>query len=276
MATESKLRAVVREPLLHFAVIAAAVFAADRAFGVEAPAAQDPYAQIVVDDAFVDGLVEQERLAAGSAPARDEALARWAREERLAREAVRLGLGAHDPILRRRLVQLAELWLEASVALDEPSDETLAFVLERDATRYAIPDARAIEHVYFARRRADPAADAEGARAALDDGAPVAALGDPFLLGARFPLRTRAELAGSFGEAFAAAVFALEGEGFSAPIESSYGVHLVRVTERRAARRPALDEVRARVRADWREEQTRAHVRAAEDALRARYEVVWR
>lgn len=269
-------RKLLAEPLLHFALIAAATFGLHRAFGEAAPA--DPPAgaeRIVIDDAFVDGLVEQERLATGHAPDRAEVERRWLREERLAREAIRLGLDAHDPILRRRLVQLAELWIEASVDVAEPTDEELAFVLSRDAERYAVPAAAAFEHVFFARRRADPRADAEVALARLRAG-PVedpASLGDPFLLGARQAARTRAELAGSFGPGFADAVLALEGDGWSAPIESSYGVHLVRPTERRAARAPDLAEVRARVRADWVTERTRAEVRAAEERLRERYVV---
>ncbi|MEZ4338754.1 MAG: peptidylprolyl isomerase [Sandaracinaceae bacterium] len=271
----SAARQLLKEPLLHFAVIAAATFGLHRAFGDAPPIEEAPSPErIVIDDAFVDGLVEQERLATGHAPDRAEVERRWLREERLAREAGRLGLAEHDPILRRRLVQLAELWIESSVEVAEPTDDELAFVLRRDAARYAVPSAVAFEHVFFASRRPDPRGDAIAARDRLRDDVEVpATLGDPFLLGARLPLRTRAELAGSFGPAFADAVLGLEGSAWSEPIESSYGVHLVRPTERRPARAPALAEVRARVRADWMAERTRAEVRAAEERLRERYVV---
>lgn len=266
---------LLREPILHFALIAGAVFAAHRAFGSEAPAPLDGDGpiRIVIDDAFVDGLVEEERLATGRAPARADVEQRWLRDERLAREALRLGLGEHDPILRRRLVQLAQLWLEAGVDLPEPTDEELAFVLDRDAARYAVAAAVGFEHVFFARRRTDALADARAALERLRESAveEPAALGDPFLLGGAIAPRTPAELAGSFGPGFATAVLAHERDGWSDPIESSYGVHLVRVTERRAPRRPDLAEVRERVRADWMAERTRAEVRAAEERLRARY-----
>ncbi|MCB9592350.1 MAG: peptidyl-prolyl cis-trans isomerase [Sandaracinaceae bacterium] len=275
MAAPSKTRALLEEPLLHFAVLAAVVFGLHRLLAEDptpapAPAADDA---LVIDDAFVDGLVEQERLATGRAPDRDAVTRRWIRDEVLAREATRLGLADHDPVVRRRLVQLAELWLEASVELPEPTDEQLAFVLERDRARYAAPGAVAFEHVFFASARADATGDARAARERLEAGTEAAALGDPFLLGARIAARTDAELRGSFGPPFAAAVAALEGDGWSEPIESSYGVHLVRVTSRTPPRAPTLDEVRDRVRADWMAERLAAETRAAVERVRARYVV---
>jgi len=268
----STTRRVLREPMLHFAVLAALIFAAHAAFGGAAPddpPPRDP-ATIVLDEAFLDGLAERERLATGRAPDRDALERDWLREEILVRESERLGLGAHDPILRQRRVQLAELWLEASVDVPEPSDDELSAILRRDRARYAQPAQVSFTHVFFASRRGDPMADAAAARARMPVPYP-AQLGDPFLLGASIRGRTRDALAGSFGEGFADAVFALEPETWSAPIESSYGAHLVFVNERTEPRDPPLDEVRDRVRADWIAERTEAETRAAFERLRARY-----
>ncbi|MGZ3439378.1 MAG: peptidylprolyl isomerase, partial [Polyangia bacterium] len=58
-----------------------------------------------------------------------------------------------------------------------------------------------------------------------------------------------------------------------APIESSFGLHLVRVSARTAARPATLDEVRAPLRQLWRERQRAALRRAGLERLRRRYEV---
>ena len=176
------MRRVLRDPLLHFAVLAALIFAAHRAFGGDAPPADEAAdgATIVIDESFLDGLAERERLATGREPDRDALERDWLREEILVREAERLGLGAHDPILRQRQVQLAELWLQASVEVPEPSDAELSAILRRDRARYAEPARVTFEHVFFANRRDDPLADA--ARAEIPDATPTST-GDPFLLG---------------------------------------------------------------------------------------------
>ncbi len=267
---------VLREPLVHFAVLAVLVFGVHRLFGepeaTPAPAsATRPH--IVIDEAFVDGLVEQDRIASGRAPDREEVTNRWLRDEILAREATRLGLAEHDPIMRQRLVQLAELWLEANVQVADPTDEQLQFILERDRARYVSPATVAFVQVFFASSRARADEDAADARAQITGMNPMdaARLGDPHLLGVRIAASTQAELAGSFGAPFAAAVFSLDERTWSEPIQSSFGFHLVYISEREDARIPTLDAVRARVRSDWLAERTRTEVRRARAELRAAY-----
>ena len=60
---------------------------------------------------------------------------------------------------------------------------------------------------------------------------------------------------------------------WTGPVESAYGMHLVRVRGRTPARVPRLDEVRGRVVADLHEERRREQGRAAYRALRDGYEV---
>jgi hypothetical protein len=95
------------------------------------------------------------------------------------------------------------------------------------------------------------------------------ARGDPFLLGAHVPLRRAPELAHQLGRSFAEAVAALGLRGWSEPVESTYGLHLIWVHERRAEALPGFEEVRAQVEDAWREETGDESLRNALAALRA-------
>ena len=70
--------------------------------------------------------------------------------------------------------------------------------------------------------------------------------------------RSPAEFSELFGSAFADAVEALEPGGWSGPVRSAYGFHLVQITERSESREPELAEVRSEVLRDFQADQKRA------------------
>ena len=124
------------------------------------------------------------------------------------------------------------------------------------------------------RHTGDARALATGWRSRLDSGEAPATLGDPFLRGREFPLHTQEELVGIFGAEFAAAVMAIPSGLWSEPLRSSFGWHLVRVTQREAGGAAELAAVRDLVERDWREAQRATLDRDALQKLRARYDVV--
>jgi hypothetical protein len=156
-----------------------------------------------------------------------------------------------------------------------PTDAELTAYLASHAARYAVADRVSLTHVFFTPYRPDDdvAVRAADARAQLTGGIDPATLGDPFVRGRDFVLETESELAGVFGPAFATAVLALPVAEWSAPIRSSYGVHLVRVRAHRAARSLGVAELGDRLRHDWQEEQRASANRAALDRLRRQYEI---
>ena len=203
-------------------------------------------------------------------------------EEILYREAQRLGLDREDAIVRRRLAQKLTFVLEDAGDRAAPLADEVEEYLARHAERYRRPRRTSFDHVFLsADRRTDPAGDAAALLRAIDDADRVGdageggwkRLGDPFMLSRTYAGRTDVEIAGLFGSGFADAVSALPTGGWSGPVESTYGVHLVRVRERTPARAPRLDELRDRVVADLRDERRREQGRAAYRALRDGYEV---
>jgi hypothetical protein len=265
-------RALLRKPWVRFLLLGAALLALHR---LVAP--RPPGRRIDVDSALVDGLRQEQRRRTGALPTADEERAlvqRYVDSEVLYREALAQGLDRGDLIVRRRLVQKMEFLLEADADGREPSDEALRALLGDEAARFSRPARLTLEHVFVARdRHADARAEAEELRTRLVAGDEAGRLGDPFLRGRRFAQVSARELAGVFGEPFADAVAALPDDRWSSPIESSFGLHLVRVSARTAARPATLDEVRVPLRQLWRERQRAALRRAGLERLRRRYEV---
>lgn len=264
---------VVREPLVHVLVLGVLLFALHRF--VAPPAASR---EIVVPGDALAGLRDDFRRRTGRMPSATDEQAlvdAWVDDEILVREGLALGLDRGDAIVRRRLIQKMELLLENTETVPPPTDAELEAFLAAHAARYASPPRVSFTHVFVSSQRAGDRAtsEAEALRAQLDAGTDPSALGDPFLRGRDFRLHSQAELASIFGPGFAAEVMALPAATWSAPLRSAFGVHLVRVSEKRAGTAPDLASVREQVEREWRVERHATLDREARARLRTRYVV---
>jgi len=268
------VRRILRRPEAQFVVVGVLLFALHRAVAPRAPSRR-----IEVGRAAREALAQDHRRRSGVEPTAaelDALVRRYVETEVLAREAVSLGLDRGDTIVRRRLVQKMELLLEAEADARAPTDAELRALAARRADADRLPERRSFTHVFVSRdRHPDAAAEAARLRRLLDGGADAAALGDPFLRGRAMALADEREVAAAFGEPFARALFALDDNatGWSAPIASSYGLHLVRVTERRPPEAPPFEAIRARLRRAWEEERRAEARRTGLQRLVARYDV---
>ena len=198
-------------------------------------------------------------------------------EEVLYREAQRLGLDRDDAIVRRRLAQKLTFILEDAGVAGPPPEAAIAEYFARHAERYRRPGRTTFDHVFLsADSRPDPAGDATALLDELrgSDGGGWRRLGDPFMLARTYADRSDREIAGLFGRGFAEALSGLPVGGWNGPVESTYGMHLVRLTARTVSREPALAAVRDRVLADLREERRRERSLTAYEELRDDYEVL--
>jgi peptidyl-prolyl cis-trans isomerase C len=182
----------------------------------------------------------------------DRSVADFVREEVLYREALALGLDRDDLVVRRRLVQKMEmLALREGPGIDE--HDLMNHYLAHRAD-YAMPESVSFRHVFFsaAARGAGAHAAAAAALADLRDGGASGAkgLGDPPPVQPEVGDWTRPMVEARFGTDFAAAVFAAGPGGWSGPVASAYGYHLVFVTRRAPARVPDFAEVAGRIATD--------------------------
>ncbi|MFK7898759.1 MAG: peptidyl-prolyl cis-trans isomerase [Myxococcota bacterium] len=206
----------------------------------------------------------------------------------LLERAVALKLHEGDIVVRRILVQKMRLLGSTLDASSRPAESEIMAAYRDRAEALREPDRRSLFHVFFsADRRPDSAAkDAETVLAKLrrpdktavtdlhESVSMLAALGDPFPLGHAFDLRSQHEIERNFGARFGAAVFNAEVGAWSLPIESAYGIHLVRVEQSEPGEIPALERVRDRIRHQLDQERREEQLEALLSDLRTRYEMV--
>jgi hypothetical protein len=250
------MKRILKEPLLHFLLLGAALFAA-YSF-VSQPSSSEP-GKIVVTVGQV------EHLAAGFAktwqrPPTDAELKGlvddWVREEIATREAIALGLDRDDTVIRRRLRQKLEFVSDDIAAQTEPTDADLNVYLQAHPGSFRVEPRFTFSQVYLdpAKHGDNLARDTAQVLAQLQQAggkADSSALGDSFLLEHTVSSTPTSEVEKQFGEQFAAALGGLTPGQWQGPVESGYGVHLVLVSERTEGRKPGLAEVRDVVRREW-------------------------
>lgn len=248
------LKRIMREPLVQFLVLGAALFAVSALLSP-----RDRPGRIVVTPGRIESLAAAFALTWQRPPTSaelDGLIRDYVREEAAVREAARLGLDKDDVIIRHRLRQKLEVVSEDAAAMTEPTDGELRAWLAAHPGDFAVDPTFTFSHVYLSpeRRGANLARDAAQLLAFLRHAggrADLTALGDAFVLGHRFDALPARDLQNQFGAHFAAVLDTLRPGRWTGPIESGYGAHLVLLHERAAGRMPALDEVRDAVRRDW-------------------------
>jgi hypothetical protein len=276
------MKRILREPLVHFLLLGAALFVAFQLRG----ASEEPGGgRIVVPAGRVEALASGFARTWRRPPTRVELeglVGEWVREEVLYREALARGLDRDDTIVRRRLRQKLEFLADDLAEMVEPTGEQLQAWLAGHADSYRLPPELALRQVFVSPDRRGDRVEADAlallvALRAQGAAADIAELGDALMLPAELELQPLDALERQFGPGFGEDLLALEPGVWSGPVESGYGLHLVLVTEREEGRLPALDEVRAAVERDWLAARREELAEAFYQGLRERYsvEVEW-
>ncbi len=266
------MRRLLREPLLHFLLLGVLLFLAygwlDRA-GLAAPN------EIVVSRSQVEGLVMRfERVWRRPATVDEQQalIDSWVRDEVFYREAIAMGLEQDDPVVRRRLSQKAQFILDTGTQPAPPTDAELQAWLDAHADRYQIAPAYVLRQRYFDPARHGERIDLVIAQARRDLAAGRKAAGDPTMLPAELD-GSADDVERQFGTGFEGELRTLPVGGWQGPVRSEFGLHLVELTNRSAARRARLAEVRAEVARDLAKSRRDAAQEAVYEKLRARYAV---
>jgi hypothetical protein len=177
-------------------------------------------------------------------------------EEALYREGVALGVDQGDTVIRRRVRQKMDFFVDDLVDAGETPEAELEAWLAEHPESYAQPARFTFRQVYLnPDRRGDKLrADAERVLAELrstDGTSDPRALGDGSLLEHAYTDYRTDIVATSFGQTFAEHLAGLPTGTWSGPVESAFGLHLVFVDASTPERVPALAEVREAVKRDW-------------------------
>lgn len=244
------------EPLLHFLLVGAAIFAA---YTFVAERSVNEPGKIVITGGQVAALEVGFTRSRNRPPTREELdglIRDRVQEEVYFREAMALGLDKDDTIVRRRLRQKMEFITDDVATLTEPTDEELNGYMKEHADVFRVERGFTFRHVFLSpeRRGENVNRDAAELLAELRLGGErddVSELGDAFLLEHTFRSMPASEIVKLFGGGFAAKLGELSPSEWHGPIESGYGMHLVWVSERTEGRLPSLEEVRDAVLTEW-------------------------
>jgi len=283
----------LREPLVHFLVAGAILFAAFAAFRGDQTVAADQ-TTIVVDRRnlltflqYRANAFEPETFGAALDAMSDtelqEVIDAYVDEEVLFREARGLGLEESDNIIRQRMVQKMNFLLSDVAAAGQTTDEAgLEAWFEANREAYAIQPWATFTHVFFDVTRHGEEGARQAAEAALQQlNAEGAGFNDANDIGDRFPFlrnyveRTFEYIASHFGYEFAASLETLDpsADAWQGPFRSVYGEHVVLLTRREQRAYPALAEVRAAVERDYASERANAALTEMLGTIRERYRV---
>ena len=163
-------------------------------------------------------------------------------EEILYREAIKLGLDKNDIIIKRRLAQkIGFLRQEADSSL--PSEEEVSNFYNLYIDKYLVGKRITFSHIYFSSNEADEN-DAIQALSQIKSGSSETDFGEPFLLGKNFSSKTVTEIERSFGTKFSEEIQNIIPKGWSGPLTSEFGHHLVYVNSISDSYTPALEEIK--------------------------------
>jgi hypothetical protein len=248
------MKSLLREPLLHFLVLGAALFGV---FGLVVKKEAEP-AKIFVSAAQIENMANGFARTWQRPPVAKELqglIESHVRDEVFYREGKALGLDRDDPVIRRRLRQKMEFLAEDMAAV-EATEEQLAAYLASSPERFRTEDRLTFHHVFLSASRRGSALedDAKQIAATLVSTsglADAAAIGDPFLLGETFREMPQGDVARTFGESLARQLAAVEPGRWQGPMRSSFGAHFIFVDERTKGSLPPLDTVREAVQREW-------------------------
>jgi hypothetical protein len=268
------LRAAIREPLLHFVLIGALLFAltAWRQQQQDHSEIRITSGEVAQLAAFWETQSQRKPTAAELRGLIEERID----EEVLAREAVRLGLDRDDVIVRRRLAQKMAFVSDDLAVVGEPAEADLRAYFEAHKETYTTPDLYALRHVFFNPDRHGMALDADAQRALqrLARGANPNEVGDPFMLARELADVSRDDIARDFGSGFAEAVTTSKPGTWAGPVRSPFGVHLVKLESHAPSSVARFADVRDRVREACLAQQQQDANAALRAKLRQQYRIV--
>jgi hypothetical protein len=205
----------------------------------------------------------------------------YVRSEILYREALARGLDRNDPVVKMSLVRKILLLGAAQAQISQPTDSEIEAYFDLRKEQYRLPGNLSLEQVFLS-----SSSDPDDVKDDVDyylkelnenNASPEDLAGIRFssLLPDTLTNISESELKNIFGEVFRIAVINLPEGPWVGPVESSYGLHLVRILSRNDSSIPSLQEVRERVITDMVYEGRSAAEEQFYAEVLPRYEIVF-
>jgi hypothetical protein len=261
----SKLTTLLREPLMHFLLIGAALF--------------------LFYNLQNEGRVDNNRIVISKKRQRpptqaelETMIQQQIREEVMVREALAMGLEKNDSIIRRRLAQKIDFITSDLAALAEPTEIQLADYLEKHSEQFSLPARIDFVQVFINPEKHGLDTDDYANRLLSEltqsgENNDITTIGDSLLLDQQYEQMTEHDVSRLFGKEFASKLLTLSVGSWHGSIQSGYGFHLVRISNKIEAQLPELNAVREKVRVEWQAKQRQDMDKVFYESLRQRYEI---
>ena len=263
--TDSKLKALLNEPTLHFFAIAVAIFALYAIFQSRGDKVLE------LDQREIDARIFMREMATGESLTEEQSqliASLYVEEQILVQEAITMGLDndirIHDMLAQKMrhvlsggIIQPSEAELQDYYEANLPGYETLPTV-SVDELVFDSQDTLSEDLVSLLNTRAEPQQ-----LLTLEQGN-----------ASPLPRVNHIDLSNIFEPELADSVFSASIGQWSGPFVSNRGQHWLRVTERVDARLPSLSEISDQVRLDWITEKEEALLQVEIDKLWDQYTVV--
>jgi len=284
------MKKLLKEPLLHFLVLGAALFlvfdVVDNEVEVSEALSQEGgprfiSKEIKVSTELIDSLAARFSKTWQRSPSEDELkglINEYVKEEIMYREALALELDQDDSIVRRRMRQQFEFFTQDLADLSEPTDEELAQYLESNPDQFRIDPVLTFKQVFLNPRDRSETIDADfefllSQLRDKDANADIREAGDRLMLESEFDSVPLSEVERLFGKEFCDGLSELNPGNWQGPVSSGYGVHIVLLSKRIEGRLPGLAEVRDQVLREVTFERRKAANEAIYTKWRAAYNV---
>lgn len=200
----------------------------------------------------------------------------YVRNEILYREALARDMDRDDPRVRMALIQKMQMLAAGQADARGVTEEDLSAFFALRKEQYRIPARVSLIQVFF-RDGTDSRARADSLLSQFQEQEPSEAVlreaGDATMLQALQEAVTASDLEKQFGTDFTAEVLSLPEGKWSGPVRSGYGLHVVKVFDRKPGRIPDLAEVRDKVESDLQYEARRASQEQGYQEIAGKYRV---
>ncbi|MBW7471989.1 peptidyl-prolyl cis-trans isomerase [Marinobacter sp. F4218] len=248
---DRSIKRLVTEPFVHFLLIGVALFGL---YGWLNDVPEDTSVRsLVITESDVAQLASNFRQVWQRPPTREELqrlVDKYVQEEILVREALAMGLDTGDAVIRQRLRQKMEFILDGAVASLVPSDQALREYYRANAERFTTRPKVGFQQVFLG-KTVDEATVAS-TRQALEAGAAPGEVGQATLLAPEMRPSVSTTVDSNFGVGFFDQLVTLPPDIWAGPVQSAFGLHLVKVTGKTTGTVPGFEAIREQVEDAWR------------------------
>jgi hypothetical protein len=275
------MKKILKSPFVYFFVLGFVVFGLHSFLNRAKQDDKDPFT-VEITSADIEWIRSSWEARMKRQPMQHELqglIDRYIRDEILYREALAMDLDDRDLVIQRRLVQKLTFVFEDLAETMEPTDEELKKYMRKNQERYSIPEMMSFTQVYFnPNKRKDAMKEAKIVLARLKQAerGPEEAIsfGDAIMIESSFRQKSPDEVARILGREFVDELFSIDEKGWQGPIGSTFGLHLVYISDRIASRMPEFENIRKNVQYDFMYDRKKEVIDGAYNAVKSRYTIL--